>query len=151
MEGAAVEKKVCAMNYTSGEMSDTSDECMSERFLLSHVCSRRLCNEAGQSIIQKTSSSGYIFLKDKFTYVEDLNDLNTSRNNKLKMAMLHVDKKYYQNIIRIFKNKKHLTQSILSGAYSQHLQSNVYIVLVFIYGKLLFLKLFSKNKAFFSP
>lgn len=98
MEGAAVEKKVCAMNYTSGEMSDTSDECMSERFLLPHVCSRRLCNGAGQSIIEKTFSSWYIFWKDKFTYVEDLNDLITNRNNKLKIAMLHVDKEYYQNI-----------------------------------------------------
>lgn len=98
MEGAAFEKKVCAMNYTSGEMSDTSDKCMSERFLLSHVCSCRQCNGAGQSIIQKTFSSWSIFLKDKFTYVEDLNDLNMNRNNKLKIATLHVDKEYYQNI-----------------------------------------------------
>lgn len=71
MEGAAVEKQVCAMNYTSGEMSDTSHECMSERFLLSHVCSHRLCNGAGQSIIWKMFGFWLIFLKDSFTFVED--------------------------------------------------------------------------------
>lgn len=101
MEGAAVEKKVCAMNYTSGEMSDTSDECMSESFLLSHVCSHRLSNGVGQSIIQKTFCTWCIFLKDKFMFVEYLNHLNTNRNNKLKIAMLQCRQRILSEYLRI--------------------------------------------------
>lgn len=48
--GAAAEKQVCAMNYTCGKMSHTSDERLSELFLFSQK--RTLCTAAGQSISQ---------------------------------------------------------------------------------------------------
>lgn len=69
MKGAAVEKQVCAMNYTSGEMSYTSDECMSECFLFSHICSHSLWE--GSKSINQYYIYWLIFLKDTFNYVED--------------------------------------------------------------------------------
>lgn len=69
--GAATEKQVCAMNYTSGEMSHTSDERLSERFLFSHICSRTLCTVAGQSINQSYRGQQLVnILEDKFTSVD---------------------------------------------------------------------------------